>query len=96
MYHRRDRRVETQVFICFLALLIGKLLEQRLRQAGITMSVAHALQVLQELQAVESIWNRRATVVRRTNPSPQAEAILKALGIKLGNAVLDVTYAAAT
>lgn len=95
MYHRRDRRVETQVFICFLALLIGKLLEQRLRQAGITISIAHALQVLQELQAVESLWNGRANVVRRTNPSPQAAAILNALGIKLGSPILDVTYAAA-
>src|SRR5262249_24100630 len=34
IYHYRDRRVETHVFICFLAYLMAKLIEQRLRRAG--------------------------------------------------------------
>lgn len=95
MYHRRQRRVEAHVFICFLALLLGKLIQQRLAQAGLTMSVDHALRVLAELQAIESEWEERATVVRRTRPSAEVERILAALGIKLGNPILSVTYATA-
>lgn len=95
MYHRRDRRVETHVFICFLALLIGKLMQLRLRGAGISMSVDHALRTLAELHAIESRWEGRARVIRRTNASAQVETVLSALGIKLGSPVLDVTYAPA-
>ena len=56
VYHHRDRRVETHIFVCFLAYLLAKVLEQRLRAAGLTVSVAHALETLKRLQAVEHTW----------------------------------------
>ena len=34
VYHYRDRRVETHIFIWFLAYLLAKVVEQRLRAAA--------------------------------------------------------------
>ena len=91
VYHRRDRRVETHIFICFLAYLVAKVLEQHLRQAGITLSVAHALETLKRLQAVEHTWEDQAVVVKATKPDPEAAKILAALGLRIDNPVRQVT-----
>jgi transposase len=95
IYHHRDRRVETHIFICFLAYLLAKVMEQRLRAAGLTISIAHALETLAELKAVEYLWEGQSTVVRRTKPAEDVLAILDALGIELGNPVLTVSPPAA-
>ena len=93
IYHYRDRRVETHIFICFLAYLLAKMLEQRLRAAGLTLSVAHALETLRRLQAVEHTWEDQALVVKATKPDPEVAAILSALGLRSGNPVLSVSKA---
>lgn len=93
IYHYRDRRVETHIFICFLAYLLAKVLEQRLRAAGLTLSVAHALETLRRLQAVEHTWEDQALVVKATKPDPEVAAILSALGLRSGNPVLSVSKA---
>ena len=90
VYHYRDRRVETHIFICFLAYLLAKVLEQRLLAAGLTLSLAHALETLKRLQAVEHTWEGQALVVKATKPDSQVAAILAALGLRLGNPVLHV------
>jgi hypothetical protein len=95
IYHYRDRRVETHIFICFLAYLVAKVLEQRLRAAGLTISIAHALETLAQLKAVDYLWEGRSSIVRRTKPGDDVLAILNALGIRLGNPVLSVSTAAA-
>jgi len=91
IYHHRHRRVETHIFICFLAYLWAKVIEQRLRAAGMTISVAHALDALSRLQAVEHTWEGQAVVVKATKPDAEVETILEAVGIRLGNPVLSVT-----
>jgi transposase len=90
VYHHRDRRVETHLFICFLAYLLAKVLEQHLRQAGITLSVAHALETLKRLQAVEHTWEDQAVVVKATKPDPEVAKLLEALGVRIDNPVLHV------
>ena len=90
VYHHRDRRVETHLFICFLAYLLAKVLEQHLRQAGITLSVAHALETLKHLQAVEHTWEEQAVVVKATKPDAEVAKILAALGVRIDNPVLHV------
>lgn len=94
IYHRRDRRVETHVFLTYLAFLLAKIMELKLKAAGLKVSVAWALAQLARLKAVEHTWERQAIVVRRTKPEPDLEPVLAALGIKLGNPVLRVTAAA--
>ena len=91
VYHHRDRRVETHIFVCFLAYLLAKVLEQRLRAAGLTVSVAHALETLKRLQAVEHTWENQALVVQATQPPADVERLLTALGIRLPSPVLRVT-----
>ena len=93
IYHYRDRRVETHIFICFLAYLLAKVLEQRLRAAGLTLSVTHALETLRRLKAVEHTWEDQALVVKATKPDPEVAAILSALGLRTGNPVLSVSKA---
>lgn len=89
VFHHRDRRVETHIFICSLAFLIGKLIELRLRRAGSSISVAHALERLRDLRVVDYTLNAFA-VARTTKPEPEVLDILKALGVELGNPVLSV------
>jgi len=93
VYHHLDRRVETHIFICFLTFLVAKLLEQLLRAAGLTLSVAHALETLKRLQAVEHTWEAQAVVIKATKPDPEVTAILAALGLRIDNPVLRVTRA---
>ncbi len=94
VFHHRDRRVETHIFICGLAFLIGKLMEWKLRRSGSTVSIAHALEQLRDLRVVEYTWDN-FTVARTTKPDPEVAALLKSLGIDLGNPVLSVRPPAA-
>lgn len=91
IYHHRQRRVETHIFICFLAVLLAKLLELRLRAAGSSHSAAHALAILRRLQAVEQTWQGSTTVVQLTKPDPELLALLEALGVKPPGRVLAVS-----
>jgi transposase len=93
VYHHRDRRVETHIFICFLSYLLAKVLEQRLRAAGLTISVAHALETLKRLQAVEHTWENQALVVQATRAQGDVERILDALAIRPPSSVIRVTNA---
>ena len=70
------------------------MLEQRLRAAGLTLSIAHALETLKRLQAVEHTWEDQAVVVKVTKPDPEVAKILAALGLRIDNPVLQVTRVA--
>jgi len=80
IYHWTARRVEAHIFICVLAYLLAKLLEQRLAQAGLQLSAARALEILDTVMAVEHRWGQ-GTVTQMTRPSPEARQILQALGL---------------
>lgn len=95
IYHHRDRRVEAHVFICFLAYLIAKLIEQRLRRAGLSHSIAHALDILSRLKAVEHTWEKEAVVIKATKPDDEVKTVLNALNIGAGSPILSVTRTAA-
>ena len=95
MFHWAERRVEAHIFICFLAYLLAKALELKLRAAGLQLSAARALDQLSRLQAVEHSWEDQALVVQATAPDRDLQAILAALGISLTNPVLRVTPAPA-
>ena len=95
IYHYRDRRVETHVFICFLAYLMAKLIEQRLRRAGLSHSLAHALEVLGRMKAVEHTWENEAIVIKATKTDDELKALLQAIGVQLGSPILSVSRPAA-
>ena len=60
-------------------------------RAGLTISVAHALETLKRLQAVEHTWEDQAVVVKATKPEPEVVKILAALGLRIDNPVIQVT-----
>lgn len=91
IYHWRQPRVEAHIFIVFLAFLLAKVLELQLKAAKLDLSIAHALEQLAQLKAVEHTWEEQAIVVQTTRPEPLTERILAALGIRLNNPVLRVT-----
>ena len=91
VYHHRQRRVETHIFICFLAYLLAKVLEQRLRAAGLSHSVSHALSILKRLEAVEQTWQGATTVLQLTKPDAEVMTLLDALGIQLPKPLLAVS-----
>jgi transposase len=95
VYHYRDRRVETHIFICFLAYLLAKTLELKLKAAGLELSIARALDQLGRLTATEYTWEEQAVVVQASQPDAPVADILAALGISLTNPVLRVTKPAA-
>jgi len=95
IYHWRQRRVETHIFITFLAFLVAKTLELKLRAAGLELSLTRALDQLSRLTATEHTWEEQAMVVQASQPDREVEAILGALGISLHNPVLRVTPAPA-
>ncbi len=94
IFHWRSRRVEAHIFIVFLAFLLAKVLELKLRAAGLNLSIAHALDQLGQLKAVEHTWEEQAIVVQITRPDRLTERILGAIGLRLNNTVLSVTKTA--
>lgn len=54
MYLCAERRVEAHILICFLAYLLAKALELKLRAAGLQLTAARALDLLSRLQAVRA------------------------------------------
>lgn len=64
IYHWRERRVKVQIFITFLAFLLAKTLELKLRAAGLDSSIDRALDALSRLSATEHTWEEQALVVQ--------------------------------
>jgi transposase len=95
IYHWTQRRVAAHVFICVLAYLLAKVLEHRLARARVPMTAARALDALASVQAVEHRWGE-ATVTQLTRPSPEAAAILQALGLSDRPRIISVEAAPAS
>jgi len=81
IFHRVKSRIEGHIFIAFLALLIERLLTNRLLESKVEMSAEHALQAMESLKLVEFNVDEK---VRRgiSRGTPRAMQILKALGIE--------------
>jgi hypothetical protein len=86
--HRAERRVRSHVFLCVLAYLIAKVMEQRLERAGIRMTAERALDRLNRVQAVE-YEQAGFRIVQMTQPDHSAERILDALGVSSVPALLS-------
>ena len=82
VYHWTEERVRGHVAACVLGHWLERLLERKLREGGYTESVSTALRELGRIKSVEvelhGQWFRF-----RTEASPQAAEIVKALGYRL-------------
>lgn len=80
VYHWRYRRVKAHIFICMLALLLEKYLEQKLHKAGIKLSARKALDKLKNIKIVEN-QVKHLNLKYVTPPNQETEKILEACGI---------------
>jgi transposase len=80
IYHQVESRVKGHIFVAALALLVQRLLERRLDDAGVDLSATQALQTVETVRLV----NFRVDSKRRrgvSTPSGRARQVLKAVGI---------------
>ncbi len=96
MFHWAQRRVETHIFICFLAYLLAKALELRLKSEPATkhLSISKALDRLATLKAVDYRW-QDFLITEVNEPQDPLKPVLAALGLKLANPVLRTAPAPA-
>ena len=81
IYHQVEPRVRAHIFVAALALLVQRLLDRRLRDAGIEFSATRAMEALSTVRHVTfrvEGEDRRAGVA---GGSPDARRVLKALKI---------------
>jgi transposase len=81
IYHRVESRVRAHIFVAALALLLERLLERRLKEAGVDLSAPDALEAVATVRWVT--FHLVGQPVRRgvSGGSPYARQVLKALGI---------------
>lgn len=80
VFHWRYRRVKAHVFICVLALLLERYLQQKLDKAGLDLSARKALEKLKNIKVVENqVGHLNLKYV--TPPTQELSNILAACGI---------------
>jgi hypothetical protein len=82
IYHQIEPRIRAHIFIAALALLVQRLLDRRLQEAGIDFSATRALEAL---SAVRHVTFRVEGQARRSGVaggSPDAQSVLKALKVR--------------
>lgn len=82
IYHRDDRRVRAHIFVAALALLLRRLLQRRLQEAGVDLSPEVALETLRTVHHVAVRVANGKTRPGVSQASPQARRVLKALGLQ--------------
>jgi transposase len=81
VYHRLPERIRAHALICFLALVLHRIMRQRLKRAGRNESVDRALSQLRRIQEHTVQFGER-TVIGISQPTPQQSELFAALGIK--------------
>jgi transposase len=81
IYHKSEPRVRAHIFVAALALLLSRLLERRLKEAGVKLSAQQALQAVQTIHLVNFQLPHDRSRIGVSVGSPQARQVLKALGI---------------
>jgi transposase len=80
IYHRVEPRVKGHIFVAALALLVQRLLERRLDDAGVELSAEQSLQAVETVRLVSfRVDKKRRQGV--STPSGRAGQILKAVGV---------------
>src|SRR5271165_4241012 len=79
IYHQVEPRVKAHIFVAALALLVQRLLGRRLKEAGVDLSPARALQALSTVRLVSFRLEGQPERRGVTGGCPDARSILKAL-----------------
>jgi transposase len=81
IYHQVESRVRAHIFVATLALLVQRLLGQRLREAGIDFSPARAIEALSTIRHVTFRLDGPKSRCGGSGGSPDARRVISALGI---------------
>jgi transposase len=81
IYHHAAPRVKAHIFVAALALLLTRLLERQLTDAGLSLSASDAIQALSSIQVVKFRLAGQPERQGVSHGSPRAHQVLKALGI---------------
>ena len=81
IYHQVEPRVKAHIFVATLALLIQRLLHQRLREANIDCSPCRAIEALSSVRHVTFRRDGQEPRSGISAGSPDARRVLKALGV---------------
>jgi transposase len=79
IYHRLEDRVKAHIFVAALALLVQRLLERRLMEAGVDFSSERAMQALSTVHLVTLRLNGQDVRRGVNGGSPDARRVLRAL-----------------
>ena len=79
IYHQIEARVRAHIFVAALALLVQRLLGRRLKEAGVDLSPARAMQALATVRLVTFHLEGQAERRGVTGGCPDARQVLKAL-----------------
>jgi len=82
IYHRVAPRVKAHIFVAALALLVQRLLEQRLSRAQVKLSAEEALQALETVRVVTFQLDGQPPRRGVSSGSPRARQVIKALDIR--------------
>jgi transposase len=81
IYHKSERRVRAHIFVAALALLLTRVLERRLKDAGVDLSTEEAVQALSTIRLVSFKVGASSARTGVSAGSPRARQVLNALGI---------------
>jgi transposase len=81
IYHKSEQRVRAHIFVAALALLLTRVLERRLKEAGVELSTEQALQALSTIRLVSFKVGASSARTGVSVGSARARQVLKALGI---------------
>ena len=79
IYHQIESRVKAHIFVAALALLVQRLLGRRLKEAGVDLSPARAMQALSTVRLVTFRLEGQAERRGVAGGCPDARLVLKAL-----------------
>lgn len=89
VHHWRDRRIRAHVLICILGLVIERMIQRRLDDAGLALEAPRALEELARIcAAVETLQTKTYRV--RCEPTPDGAAILAACRVQLPPRVTEL------
>lgn len=88
--HWKDNRIRAHVLLCIIALVVERMIQRRLDDAGIDTEAPRALEELGRIRAaIQTIQGK--TYRFRTEPTPEAVAILDACKVHLPPRVQELT-----
>jgi transposase len=86
VYHRLPNRIQAHALICFLALVLYRVLRLRLKDRGSPHSPERALEIARRIQHHQVLLNARPWAAGLTTLSPEQQELFAAVGLPVPTA----------